>query len=341
MAIEASFRDTVFEERQSNPDPKLRANWWLFRRSNEQVRNAINGLPRYVATVETSTHRIFTFLPANVKPEHKLVIIGSDDAFLLGVLSTRIHVVYAIAAGGWRGKGNDPVYSKTRCFDPFPFPACDEAAKARIRALGEELDAHRKCAQAQHSGLSLTAMYNVLEALRAGRALSAKEQTTHDAGLVSVLRQLHDELDAAAAAAYGWPDLVAGFNEPGHSDAEILTRLVALNAARAAEEATGQIRWLRPAYQNPTGTGTTQTGLNLPSTANQKPATRNQKLPWPKPLAERVAAVERALAAYTSPVTPAQLAKHFHRAQPADLAEILETLATLGRAHRDGEKFTA
>lgn len=140
----------------------------------------------------------------------------------------------------------------TRGLDPFPFPACDEATKARIRALGEELEAHRKRMQAQHPGLSLTAMYNVLEALRAGRALSAKEAASHDAGLVSVLRQLHDELDAAVFEAYHWTDIV-GFLLGVESDEvvnqEILTRLVALNAACAAEEAAGQIRWLRPEFQ--------------------------------------------------------------------------------------------
>jgi len=200
--------------------------------------------------------------------------------------------------------------------------------------LGEELDAHRKRVQAQHPGLSLTAMYNVLEALRAGRALTPKEQAIHDAGLVSILRQLHDELDAAVAAAYGWPANL--------SDAEILTRLVALNAARAAEEATGTVRWLRPDYQNPTGTRT-QTGLGITPEDGQpaKAKASKAKEPWPKPLAERVAAVERALQAAASPITPAQLAKCFLRAKPADLAEILETLATLGRAHREGEKYSA
>jgi len=363
---------TVYPERQSNRDPKLRKYWWLFRRSNEQVRGAIAGLPRYIATVETSKHRIFVFLDAGLKPEHKLVVIGSDDAFHLGVLSSRIHVVYAIASGGWLGVGNDPVYSKTRCFDPFPFPAGDEAAQARIRSLGEELDAHRKRVQAQHPGLSLTAMYNVLEALRAGRALTPKETATHDAGLVSVLRQLHDELDAAVFAAYGWNDLAQAVEALRHGelmdlktggsaqitatpdafqtaiaqherliDAEILTRLVALNAARAAEEATGQIRYLRPAYQAPTGQ-TTQTGLSLPTAAAKKAKGegRKAKEPWPKALAERVAATERALAALGKPVTPAELAKHFLRAKPEDLAEIMETLVTLGRAHREGEKFS-
>ena len=56
-----------------------------------------------------------------------------------------------------------------------------------------------------------------------------------------MLKDLHDRLDAAVAAAYGWPvDL---------PDDELLARLVALNAERAAEEARGTIRWLRPEYQ--------------------------------------------------------------------------------------------
>ena len=46
---------------------------------------------------------------------------------------------------------------------------------------------------------------------------------------MSVLRQLHDEIDAAVFEAYGWPATL--------TDEEILARLVALNAERAAEEA--------------------------------------------------------------------------------------------------------
>jgi hypothetical protein len=46
----------------------------------------------------------------------------------------------------------------------------------------------------------------------------------------------------AAPEAYGWPATL--------TDQQILEKLVALNAERAAEEAKGQIRWLRPEYQN-------------------------------------------------------------------------------------------
>ena len=76
--------------------------------------------------------------------------MGLDDAFHLGVLSSRPHVVWSLGAGGWLGVGNDPRYSKSRCFDPFPFPVCSDALKASIRAVADELDAHRKARQAEH-----------------------------------------------------------------------------------------------------------------------------------------------------------------------------------------------
>ena len=78
-----------------------------------------------------------------------------------------------------------------------------------IRQLAEDLDAHRKARQALHPGLTMTGMYNVLAQLRRGEPLGPKEKQIHEQGLVSVLRQLHDELDAAVLAAYGWADLTA------------------------------------------------------------------------------------------------------------------------------------
>lgn len=358
---------TVYPERQQNRDPKLRKQWWLFRRSNEQVRGAMAGLRRFIVTVETSKHRLFMLLEAGVKPEHRLIVAGLDDAFFLGVLSSRIHVVFALAAGGTLE--DRPVYNKSRCFDPFPFPLCDEGRRERIRKLAEELDAHRKRVQAQH-GLTLTGLYNVLEKLRASQpgedalprvpdlpsapsartnataaehrsptALTAKEKLIHDQGLVSVLKQLHDDLDLAVADAYGWPWPL--------NDQEILERLVALNAERAAEEQRGIIHWLRPEYQtrNQKPDARTQRELGLPSSKTKpkpksKTANRPSKTPWPKTLAERVKAVEAALHHTGSPTTAAEIAKQFKAAKPETVAEILETLATLGRARKQGERFT-
>jgi hypothetical protein len=318
-------------ERDANRDKSIRENWWIFGRPRPELRPALQGLSHYIASVETSKHRHFQFLDGSVLPDNMLIAIASDDAFHLGVLSSHIHVAYALAAGGTLE--DRPRYNKSRCFDPFPFPDCDESLKARIRSLAEELDAHRKRVQAEHPALTLTGIYNVLEALREERTLTAKEKAIHDQGLVSVLRQLHDDLDAAVAEAYGWPaDL---------SDEEILTRLVALNAERTAEEAQGVIRYLRPEYQNPSGVSAAQSGLKLTKEKARKTKVSRAKTPWPAPLAERVRAVEEALRSASTPVTAEELSKTFARASTTDIQEILDTLVTLGRIHQSGESYSA
>ena len=364
---------TVKPLRDHNKRDSYRLKWWIFGEPRTAMRAALADLPRYIATPETSKHRFFVFVPAGVVLDHSAFAFGTDDAFHLGVLSSRMHIVYSLVAGSRLGVGNDPRYRNGNCFDPFPFPECTEVQKEKIRQLAEELDAHRKRAQQQH-GLGLTDIYNVLEKLRAGTALTAKEQALHDAALVSTLRHLHDELDAAVADAYGWPWPL--------TDEEILERVVALNAARAAEEAQGTIRWLRPEYQKPRleakgerreeaqpELGLTQadaldskassrksargraksdpsSALRPPSSAVSSPTSvvrrpsSAAKRPWPAPLAQRAQAVEAALAAEPKPVTAAELATRFARAKAEDVAEILDTLAALGRARRGDAKGT-
>ncbi len=93
----------------------------FLREPRSDLRPALAGLPRYIATVETAKHRVFQFLDGSILPDNMLVAIGTDDAFHLGVLSSRVHVTWALRAGGWLGVGNDPRYSKSRCFDRFLF----------------------------------------------------------------------------------------------------------------------------------------------------------------------------------------------------------------------------
>lgn len=221
-------------------------NWWLFGENVPDLRKALVNLPRYIATVETAKHRVFQFLDASILPDNMLVAIGLSDGFPLGVLSSRFHCIWALRAGGWLGVGNDPRYSKSRCFDPFPFPDATDAQKAAIGAIAEELDNHRKRVLANHAHLTLTGLYNVLERLKVGgkpNELNDKERRIFDDGLVLIMKELHEKLDLAVADAYGWPvDL------PGE---EVLADLVALNKERAKEEARGRVRWLRPDYQIP------------------------------------------------------------------------------------------
>lgn len=335
----------VKPERDGNRDKQFRERWWLFGRVRPELRALTANQKRYIATVETAKHRLFQFLDSSILPDHRLIAIGLPDAFHLGVLSSEIHVVYALAAGGTLE--DRPVYNKSRCFDPFPFPDCTEKQKDRIRVLAEELDAHRKRAQATHH-LGLTDIYNVLEKLRAGETLTAKDKTIHDAALVSTLKQLHDDLDRAVAAAYGWPWPL--------TDAETLERVVALNAQRAKEEAEGKIRWLRPEYQLSavSGAAAKQSTLELADATDSKSVTHTKKqrfskplvagskhakkFAWPKTLAERAKAIESALAAAETPQSAAQLAKLFTRAKPSDVEEILQTLVALSKAHESDMK---
>jgi hypothetical protein len=320
--------ERVKPERDQNNRATYRDNWWVFGEPRRDLRAMTTRLPRYIATVETAKHRTFQFLDATIAPDNKLVCIALADAYALGVLSSRIHGAWALAAGSTLE--DRPVYVKTTCFEKFPFPAATPEQQARIRALGEELDGHRKRQQTAHPDLTLTGMYNVLEKLRANEPLTTKERTIHEQGLVAVLKQVHDDLDAAVLEAYGWSDLA-----PGDTEA-LLERLVALNAERRREEAAGTIRWLRPEFQNPQGARGT-VAMDLDADLGEAPAAKPAKAPharhpWPSTLPEQVRAVADALAA--TPQSEADLAARFSGKGPwkKRLPEILAMLAALGRA---------
>lgn len=221
--------------------------WWLFGKPRQELRAALEGLPRYISTVETAKHRVFQFLDAAILPDNMLVNVAVSDGFCLGVLSSQIHKTWVTANAGSLGVYiGDVRYTKSRCFDPFPFPEADLAQRQVIGDIAEALDAHRKHVLAEHPHLTLTGLYNVLERLKAGvapDALTPDERRIFDDGLVLILKEYHERLDRAVLAAYGWAE--------GISDKEVLGRLVALNRERAAEEAAGQVRWLRPDYQIP------------------------------------------------------------------------------------------
>jgi hypothetical protein len=271
--------DLVKPERDQNKRETRRRNWWLFGENAPKLRRALKGLSRFIATSEVAKHRTFVFLPLpETLADGSLAAIATDDGWHLGILSSRVHVTWALRKGGRMGVGNDPRYQNGPCFLPFPFPAPMAAQSARIRSLGESLDAHRKRQQALHPGLTITGMYNVLEKLRSGEALTANEKVIHEEALVSVLKQIHDDLDAAVFEAYGWPSTL--------TDEEILERLVALNAERADEEKRGLVRWLRPEFQNPGGAkAATQEALPASDDEDEEPAAKPAApLAWPKAL---------------------------------------------------------
>jgi hypothetical protein len=328
---------TVKPERDKNNRASYRDNWWRFAEPRREFRPALERLSRFIATTETSKHRVFQFVDIEIVPDHMIIAFAFDDAYFLGILSSRLHTSWASRTGGWLGVGNDPRYSKSKVFDPFPFPAPSDLLKAKIRSVAEELDAFRKQRQKEHPDLTLTQMYNVLEKLKANEALTPAEDAIKDKGLILILKELHEKIDALVFEAYGWPQSL--------TDEEILERLVALNHERAAEEKRGHVRWLRPEYQIP------RFGKALDKQAAKEEqleaaldiaAAGTKKASFPTDAVGQTAAVFAALAASQGTVTAADIAAGFRKSKNLEktIAGVLASLTRLGHiTTRDGKSF--
>jgi hypothetical protein len=149
---------------------------------------------------------------------------------------------------------------------------------------------HRKARQSEHTELTLTDTYNVLAKMRAGDPLDEAEQHIRDMALADTLLHIHEEIDRIVMAAYGWPaDL---------DDDAIIARLVALNLERAAEEARGIIRWLRPDYQS-AGAQTQILATEAPVREGEAAKPRKPKAPraapWPADMPGRIRALTAVL----------------------------------------------
>ena len=349
-------RERVKPERDNNLEAYRRDNWWVFGRKHTELRLALAKLHRYISTVETSKHRFFIFLDESILPDNKLINICLEGSFHLGVLSSRIHVTWSLVTGSRLGVGNDPVYVKTRCFETYPFPDPTETQRQQIRDLAEQLDTRRKHRQQLHPKLTLTGIYNVLEKLRSGEELTDADKLIHEQGLVTVIGELHDELDTAALDAYGWGDLAPALvGKPGGTtpsahkspaqiaaEEDLLGRLVKLNAERAAEEEQGLVRWLRPEFQAPEQPAATQKDLIPGLVLDETVAAMTAKKSWPKSLTEQFKALKTALAEHPAPLGAEQLARTFKRAQTRRVSELLTTLVALGQARSvEGGRFTS
>jgi type II restriction/modification system DNA methylase subunit YeeA len=229
--------------RQGNREAVRAEKWWRHGRPRPELRKALAGLERYIVTVETAKHRVFVWLPASVAPEHRLIVVPRIDDTTFGILSSRIHITWALSAGGRMGVGNDPIYNSTRCFEPFPFPAgltpdipaADYAGNPHAEAIAS---AARRLVELRDNWLYPAELVRRVPEVVAGypeRILPADDVAAAELKKRTLtnlynarpawLVHAHDGLDAAVAAAYGWPADLA--------DDDLLGRLLALNRERA------------------------------------------------------------------------------------------------------------
>ena len=185
----------------------------------------------------TSSSRVFS---------HKLNVfpIASLDAF--SVLQSRPHEIWSWLFGTTFGSADALTYNPTKVFLTFPFPKRWNT-NPELEAAGRDYQDFRADLMLRHNQ-GLTKTYN---------RFHDPDETSHD---ILKLRELHAAMDRAVLDAYGWTDIPTGCeflldwedNEdddgggrrkkpwrlrwPDEVRDEVLARLLALNAERAAEE---------------------------------------------------------------------------------------------------------
>jgi len=211
--------------------------WWRHGETVPAMRAAIKSLKRYIATPRVSKHRFFVWIPAAVLPDSRLYVICQDDDFTFGVLSSRIHLVWALANSSRHGDGDEggrPTYNAVSCFETFPFPAKDESTRSAIETAARKLNSLRE------NWINPKEWVDQIVALGSPIRYVPKKANSIDVKSRTLtnlynqpphwLENAQSELDHAVAAAYGWKDYSSSM-----TDDAILARLFKLNLARAED----------------------------------------------------------------------------------------------------------
>lgn len=212
--------------------------------------SALSGIARYIATATVAKHRLFTWLPARVCPDHQLIAIARDDDTTFGILHARMHELWSLRLG--TSLEDRPRYTPTTTFETFPFPECltpnipaaDYADDPRAQAIAAAAKRLNELREAWLNPADLVRRQPEVVPGYPDRILPVNDEAAKELKkrtLTNLYNQrpawldhAHRDLDAAVAAVYGWTD----WDKDGLPDETILERLFTLNQERAkAQEA--------------------------------------------------------------------------------------------------------
>ena len=217
-------RATVLPLRQGSRRQDFQG-WWQYARPRVEMRAAIKGKRRYIATPEVAKHRVFVWMDPQVLSNQQTLVFARDDDYFFGVLHSRPHELWARRLGTQlREVESGFRYTPTTTFETFPFPWApgtepnDDLSVKSIAEMTQDLVQKRDrwldpegAREADLKKRTLTNLYNQRPAW---------------------LELAHRKLDEAVFAAYGWPvDL---------TDEQILGRLLELNLEWTAEKSHGR-----------------------------------------------------------------------------------------------------
>ena len=232
-------QEHVYPRRRKNPREARRKYWYRHFEPPKRMWQSLHSLSRYIATPHVAKHRLFVWCDARVCPDKRLVVVAREDDTTFGILHSRFHELWTRRLCTWHGVGNDPVYNPTAIFQTFPFPngltldiaAVDYADDTRSMAVAL---AARRLVELRDRWLNPPEWVEWVDEPVPGypkrpvprdegaaKALNKRTLTNLYNARPQWLADAHDALDAAVAAAYGWPADI--------SDDEILRELLGLN----------------------------------------------------------------------------------------------------------------
>ena len=205
--------------------------WWRPGESGGALYAAISGKSRCLVTSRVTKHLMLSFRPATWFFAETLNVFAFDAHGPFAILQSRVHEPWArLLSSSLEDRLR---YSASDCFETFPFPQPDpRTVIPELEAIGEKLyDTRARLMVDTNQGLTKT--YNAL-----------KDPASTDPRILE-LRALHEEMDRAVLAAYGWSDIpvppYCPLNDADREalqafEDEVIDRLYVLNATRAQEE---------------------------------------------------------------------------------------------------------
>ena len=213
------------------------------------MREALHGVVSYLATGETTEHRVFRFISGALVPDKSLYVFPRAGMTGFGILQSTFHEVWCTYFGNRIGAGNQRRYNASFVYMTFPFPegltpditAADYADDPRAQAIATAAARLNELRENWLNPADLVVREPEVVPGYPNRILPKDEQAAKElkkrtlTNLYNVrpqwLANAHEALDAAVADAYGWgEDWRAGRLD----DDEILARLFALNQNRSA-----------------------------------------------------------------------------------------------------------
>lgn len=223
--------------RAHTPNPEYP--WWRLLRPRPRMMAALKGLSRFIVIPRVAKHHLCAWAPAAITPDNALIVVAREDDTTLGILQSSIHRAWARRTG--TSLEDRPRYTHTSCFETFPFP---DGLTPNISAQIYERDsramriasASRKLTEFRNRWLNPPEWTErvpevipefperIIAKHGHERHVKARTLTALYNDNPPWLQKLHQALDEAVAAAYGWHWPI--------EEAEVIQRLFDLNQLR-------------------------------------------------------------------------------------------------------------